>query len=293
VHGVTNKDEIQTAQENLSQHLREVMARHKIPSPPVVVTKVLGMLKDPDFSVRQLSRVISDDPALASRTLAVSRSAKYAQRRQPQTVHEAVLVLGLHTLRNIVLAIAAQSFLARSSKIAKMLWSHSLGAALAARILARRCGFGDPELAFLAGLLHDVGEMILLHGDPRGFERLVEQVQRDKVSLVDKEREMYAFDHASIGVALLEFWNIDAEIGDAVLSHHEHCNDPEEKPLPTILRVADYLCLEADLGFFSEASAPSQRVCRVFGCEDQASLQALAQEVHGAYDEESALFTKV
>ena len=84
MHGVTLKDETQTAQENLSQHLREVMARHKIPSPPVVVTKVLGMLKDPDFSVRQLSRVISDDPSLASRTLAISRSAKYAQRRQPR-----------------------------------------------------------------------------------------------------------------------------------------------------------------------------------------------------------------
>ncbi len=293
MHGGTTKDETQTAQENLSQHLREVMARHKIPSPPPVVTKVLGMLKDPDFSVRQLSRFISDDPSLASRTLAISRSAKYAQRRQPQSVHEAVLVLGLHTLRNIVLAIAAQSFLARNSKIAKMLWSHSLGAALAARILARRSGFGDGELAFLAGLLHDVGEMILLHGDPRGFEDLIEQVQQDKISLVDKEREIYEFDHAAIGVALLEFWNIDAAISDAVLRHHEHGGNPEAKSLPTILRTADYLCLKADLGFFSEVSAPSPQVRCAFGCEDEAALEALVQEVRAAYDEESALFTKV
>ncbi len=293
MNGATRQDEIQTAQENLSQHLREVMARHKIPSPPLVVTKVLSTLKDPDFSVRQLSRVISDDPALASRTLAVSRSAKYALRRQPQTVHEAVLVLGLHTLRNIVLAVAAQSFLARSSKIGKMLWSHSLGAALAARILARRCRLGDPELAFLAGLLHDVGEMILLHGDPRGFERLVEDVQQTKTSLVQREREIYAFDHASIGVALLEFWNIDAEIGGAVLRHHEHGNDEEENLLPGILRMADFLCLQADLGFFSEVSAPSQRMCRTFGCEDQLELQALVEELRTAYDEESALFTNV
>ncbi len=293
MRGVTPKDEIQTAQENLSQHLREVMARHKIPSPPVVVTKVLSMLKDPDFSVRQLSRVISDDPSLASRTLAISRSAKYGQRRQPQTVHEAVLVLGLHTLRNLVLAIAAQSFLARNSQIAKMLWSHSLAAALAARILARRVGFGDPELAFLAGLLHDVGEMILLHGDPRGFERLVEQVRQNKLSLVAKEREIYAFDHASIGVALLEFWNIDGEIGDAVLRHHEQGGSAEPQSLPAILRMADYLCLKAELGFFSETSAPSQQARSAFGCEDEAALEALAQEVRAAYEEESALFTKV
>lgn len=293
MHGVTPKDETQAAQENLSQHLREVMARHKIPSPPVVVTKVLSMLKDPDFSVRQLSRVISDDASLASRTLAISRSAKYAQRRPPQTVHEAVLVVGLHTLRNIVLAIGAQSFLARNSQIAKKLWSHSLAAALAARILALRSGFGDPELAFLAGLLHDVGEMILLHGDPRGFERLVEEVRQNKISLVDKEREIYAFDHASISVALLEFWNIDAEISDAVLRHHEQGGSAEPESLPAILRMADYLCLKADLGFFSEASAPSQRMCCAFGCEDEAALEALTQEVRAAYDEESALFTKI
>jgi HD-like signal output (HDOD) protein len=68
------------------------------------------MLKDPDFSVRQLSRVISDDAALASRTLAISRSARYAQRHQPATVHEAILVIGYQTLRNIVIATAAQSF---------------------------------------------------------------------------------------------------------------------------------------------------------------------------------------
>ena len=74
-----------TAQENLHKHLREVMERHKLPSPPIVVSKVLKMLNDPDFSVRLLSRVISDDAALASRTLAISpRSARYAQQRSPR-----------------------------------------------------------------------------------------------------------------------------------------------------------------------------------------------------------------
>jgi putative nucleotidyltransferase with HDIG domain len=266
------------------------MARHKIPSPPLVVTKVLHMLKDPDFSVRQLSRIISDDPSLASRTLALSRSARYAQRRQPKTVHEAILILGLQTLRNIVLATAAQSFLARNSKLAAKLWSHSLGAALAARILSQRSGFGDAELAFLAGLLHDVGEMVLLNGDPRGFERIVEEVQQNKTSLIDKEKHTYAFDHASIGVALLEFWNIDSQISDAVLRHHEQDGSPDPQSLPTILRVADYLCLKADLGFFSGASAPDYAVSSAFGCADDAGFEALVEELRNAFAEESKLF---
>jgi len=124
-----------------------------------------------------LSRVISDDAALASRTLAISRSARFAQRHQPATVHEAIIVLGYQNLRNIALATAAQSFLTKNNKVAEKLWAHSLAAALAARILAQRSGSGDADLAFLAGLLHDVGEMILLHGDPRGFEVILKQVE--------------------------------------------------------------------------------------------------------------------
>jgi putative nucleotidyltransferase with HDIG domain len=289
VETVTMSNKTKTSQENLHRHLREVMERHKLPSLPIVVTKVLNMLSDPDFSVRQLSRVISDDTALASRTLAISRSARYAQRHQPTTVHEAILVLGYQTLRNIVMATAAQSFLTRKNKIAEKLWSHSLAAALAARILSQRVGLKDSELAFLAGLLHDVGEMILLHGDPKGFEQLVSELQQTKEPIVEKEKELYSFDHSSIGVALLDFWNIDSRIGEAVLCHHDQEDSPDPKSLITILSMVDYLCFKADLAF-SEPPAPAPQVISAFGCEDEASLEELVQEVRQAFDEESVLF---
>jgi len=279
-----------TAQESVREHLRDVMERYKLPSLPVVVTKVLITLKDPDFSVRQLSRIISDDAALAGRTLAVSRTARYAQRRQPRTVHEAILVLGFHTLRNIVMAAAAQSFLSRTNKVAEKLWRHSLAAALAARMLSERSGIADPEVAFLAGLLHDVGEIVLLNGDPRGFEEMVEEVRRDHGSLVIKEREKYAFDHASIGLALLDFWDIDSRIGQATYWHHYDGDSIDADSLVSILKMADYLCFKVDLGFFSEPPPLAPEMTHVFGCEDAESLEALAQEVRKAFDEENQLF---
>ncbi len=265
------------------------MERYKLPSLPVVVTKVLITLKDPDFSVRQLSRIISDDAALAGRTLAISRSARYAQRRQARTVHEAIVVLGFHTLRNIVMA-AAQSFLSRTNKVAERLWRHSLAAALAARMLSERSGIADPEVAFLAGLLHDVGEIVLLNGDPRGFEQMVEEVRRDHGSLVIKEREKYAFDHASIGLALLDFWDIDSRIGQAAYWHHYDGDSIDADSLVSILKMADYLCFKVDLGFFSEPPPPTAEMTRAFGCEEADSLEALSQEVRGAFDEKSQLF---
>lgn len=289
MEATTTNRKAKTPQESLSQHLREVMERHKLPSPPMVVTKVLSMLKDPDFSVRQLSRVISDDAALASRTLAVSRSARYAQRHQPTTVHEAILVIGYQTLRNIVIATAAQSFLMKNSKVAERLWSHSLAAALAARMLAQRSGFGDPDVAFLAGLMHDVGEMVLLQADPGGFERILAHVQQTEGSISEKEEEVYSFDHSLIGIALLDFWKIDAQIGQAVLCHHNQDDSADPKSLITILGMADYLCVKANLAL-AERSVPGAHLMSLFGCADDESVEALVQELRKAFDEESVLF---
>jgi putative nucleotidyltransferase with HDIG domain len=276
-------------QESLRRHIREIKERHKLPSPPVVVTKVLNMLKDPNFNVRELSRVISDDPSLASRVLSMSRSPRYAQRFQPQSVHQAILVLGLQTLRNIVIASAAESFLARKNKISERLWVHSLAAALTARIVAKRVRYVDPELAFLAGLLHDVGEMVLFNSDPRGFEKIVEDVQQSNASIVRKEVEVYGFDHAAVGVALLDFWNIDEQVSEALLIHHKG-SDNSAGTLASIIDMADLICSRADFGFFGELPDPGNEMLRLCGCADEESLGVLTQELREAFDQESLLF---
>jgi putative nucleotidyltransferase with HDIG domain len=264
-----------------------VIKRHKLPSLPMVVTKVLNMLKDPDFSVRELSRIISDDTALASRTLAIARSGHYVQRRQATTVHDAILVLGFHTLRNVVMATAAQSFVTRKSKVSERLWSHSLAAALASRLLAQRTRFFDPEIAFLAGLLHDVGELVLLHGDPRGFEIMLEEAG---TSWILNEKQTFGFDHCAVGTALLDHWNIDETISDAIIHHHERVQALNPGSLGQILAMADYVCFRANLGFYSEPPLPSADARRIFDCEEIAALDELVQEVRQAYDKESVLF---
>jgi putative nucleotidyltransferase with HDIG domain len=280
---------LRTPGENVRRHLREVMKRHKLPSLPMVVTKVLEMLKDPDFSVRELSRVISDDTALATRTLAVARSGHYAQRRQATTVHEAILVLGFHTLRNVVMATAAQSFVTRKSRVSERLWSHSLAAALAARLLAQRSRFIDPEVAFLAGLLHDIGEMVLLHGDPRGFELMLEEAGQSQSPILN-EKQTFGFDHCVVGTALLDHWNIDETISDAIVHHHERVNALNPGSLRQILAMADYVCFRANLGFYSEPPLPSADARRIFDCEEIGALDELVQQLRHAYEKESVLF---
>lgn len=289
MHPTSTDGENKTRQENLRRRIQEIKERHKLPSPPALVTKVINILKDPDFNVRELSRVISDDPSLASRALSLSRSPRYAQRFQPRTVHEAILVLGFQTVRNIVVASAAQSFVSRKNRITEKLWIHSVGAALAARILAKRTRFADPEAAFLTGLLHDVGEMILFDGDPRGFEQIAEDVQQSQESIVQKETKLFAFDHAAVGVALLDFWNIEEQVSEAILTHHGAEDNPV-RSLAATVEMADFLCGRADLGFFGEVRTASAEMLRAFDCADEETLNQVVQEVRDAFDQESLFF---
>jgi len=268
------------------------MEKYKLPPLPIVASKVLSMAENPDLNIREICRVLSDDPALAARVLAISRSAHYGQRNLPKTLQAAIQVVGLHALRYILLAAATQSLFSANHPISAKLWSHSLAVALGSRILADRVDYPDVDQAILAGLLHDVGEMILFHGDPVGFERLLNEVHDQKLSLVEKEKEAYAFDHAFIGLTLFDSWNIDSEIGQAIFKHHESAEASTAEDLASILRVADYLSFKTELNFFSDPPAPPAELLAAFKCASDEALAETTEEIRAAFEAENALFQK-
>lgn len=275
------------------EYFRAVMERHKLPSLLLVTNKVLHMLKDPDVNLRRLCRLLSDDAALATRVLALSRSPYYAQRNLPRNLLEAVPVLGLKTLRGTVLASATQSLMTRENKISEKLWNHSLAVALAARILARRADGPDPDDAFLAGLLHDIGQMVFAYGDPRGFGKIAEDLDQTHRSLNLREEKAYGVDHTLIGVTLLEIWNMEGSIGNAVLNHHDCSYVDSPTALMTIVSVADFLSPKTGLGGIGSLPLPPESVLRAFDCADEAGMENLLGEIQKSFDEEMALFRTV
>jgi putative nucleotidyltransferase with HDIG domain len=275
---------------SVRKYFRDVMEKHQLPPFPVVASKVLAMIDDPDLSLREICRVLSDDSALATRVLSISRSPYYGQRVAPKNLLDAVKVVGFHTLRTLVIAASTQGLFTTNNAITEKLWSHSLAVALTSRILSERVSYKDDEQAFLAGLLHDVGEMILYHGDPKGFERLIREAEQSKVSLLEREKEIYSFDHAFIGFTLLDCWNIDSEIGQAVRQHHEDREDRRADELATIIASADCFSFSAELGFLSQPPAPPPEVLSAYGVDGDESFETMVQEVRDAFNAESALF---
>lgn len=278
------------AREKVRQYFRKVIEEKQLPSMPVVGAKVIRMIDDPGVSVRQLVRILSDDAGLTGRILAAARSPFFGQRNHPQGLLEAVQVVGFRNLRNVVIASATQGLFKVKSNMATRLWQHSLATALGARILSEKVKFADSEQAFLAGLLHDVGQMILMHADLGCYEEVVRQTVHYKAQLVDKETEMYEFDHSFIGRTLFDAWDIDAAVASAISGHHDpdQCTDP--KALSTILLVADYVTFRCKLGFFAEPAAPEEGLLRAFGMDTDEGMDKAIVAVSEAHAAESSLF---
>jgi putative nucleotidyltransferase with HDIG domain len=180
----------------------------------------------------------------------------------------------------------------KGSKISEKLWNHSLAVALTARILARRVGGPDEDDAFLAGLLHDVGQMIFAYGDPRGFAQIAEGMDQTHRSLNLSEERVYGVDHTLIGMTLLEMWNIEGSIGSSVLNHHDCSYLDGPAALTTVVSVADFLCPKAGLGGIGILPVPPASILTAFDCADEATMESLLGEIQKSFDEEMALFRK-
>jgi putative nucleotidyltransferase with HDIG domain len=270
------------------ERLRSLIERRELPSLPVAVTKALRMLEDPNVNVRHLCRVLYDDGALAARIIAISRSPYYGQRTLPSTLQAAVQVMGLRDLRNIIVSSVTHSLFKSAGMLADALWSHSLAVALGARLLSARLGEIDPEQAFLTGLLHDVGQMILLHGDRDGYSQLVAEACNSNGQMVDEEQKYYGTDHAELGAVLLESWNFDMPIRTAVHVHHSDQKDIDPRSLAAITIIADFVAFRGGLGFGAEPAVPAREIMHSFTFDNAGSLGAAVAQLRQSFNTESA-----
>ena len=279
------------SQEQIARYFQEVAEQYKLPPLPSVVTQALGMLRDPNVDISKLGRVLANDVAIVGRILSLSRSPIYGLRNTPKTIQEAIPILGQKALRRILLTAGTQSLCIGHTGTSSALWDHSLATALAAEGFARKVGLPDPDLAFLAGLMHDIGQMVLLLSGPERFEQLRDQAQLYPHSgaVTDWEQEAYGFDHTKIGASVLYRWDIEPSVCSAVLSHHAGTEVEDSTSLNTILWMADYLTYTAELGFLAEPPPPPEDLLESYGCADGAARTQMGESLRNAFEEERTL----
>ena len=228
-----------------------------LPAIPSVAMELMLAFTDEELETETLARKLSRDQALVARVLRVANSPFYGLRRQICTVHEAIVVLGLSSVRMLVTAAAVIGqfpMRARRDHDLHAFWQHSIGVACCAKVLCARVG-QNQDTAFVCGLLHDIGRLVLAHYYPLQHAQVEDYCAREDVSRLDAERAVLGLDHAAIGAALVAHWNFPPQIQQAVAGHHPTA-EATASVLTSLTHVADVICYALEIGAEAIAGVP-------------------------------------
>ena len=231
---------------------KTIMAAGDLPAMPVVAAKVMQLVEDEKVTAVELARIVASDPAVAARIMKISNSPLYGCQRQNQTLPGAIMLMGFNTLKSLVVVAYLKDVFKPVGLTEKMLWEHSFGAGLAARLIASDIREVNPEEAFLAGLLHDIGKLIMHNHDRQKFQMVIERYYNEGICFVEAEKTVYPYTHAELGGCVLKKWNFPEVLVKAVTQHHTFaCSSTEDhyqQSMTAITSLANLFCIKLGIG---------------------------------------------
>jgi HD-like signal output (HDOD) protein len=224
-------------------------AHLRIPPFPLIAIRILQLTNKEDVPMRQLSDLISSEPAFSSEVLTIANSALYGCRVPINSVLQAIAVLGTKSLKGLCLTVGVRAYMGESlnHKSLRAIWRHSLACALIANRLAG-AGRRDKDAAYTAGIMHDIGRLALAVISPKAYATLLETHSGPAASALDAERELFGFDHCEAGRHLIADWNMPPYFEQVVADHHSPRVNRDTWQMPDIINVG---CRMADTVGFS------------------------------------------
>jgi putative nucleotidyltransferase with HDIG domain len=228
-----------------------------VPSLPAVVCRLQEYLDDPEVNFGQLARVIECDPGLTANVLQLANSAYFGWQGGIGSVRDAISRLGTRRIFQMVLCMSVAPLVRRPIRgydlDANQLWEHSMAVAICAeKIAGGRRPTCQPN-AFTAGLLHDVGKVLLGTFVEVDDQPIKELVELDRLTFNEAERMVLGVDHAEVGAHLLERWNLPPEVSGSARWHHEPSRaGADQQNMVDLVHVADVICLNCGWGLGSD-----------------------------------------
>ena len=224
-----------------------------VPSMPSVVIKLRQYLSDPDVSFDELAKVIEFDPGLTANLLQLANSAYFGWSGKIKTVKDAITRLGTNRIFQMVLCMSVAPLVRKPVKGYDMesdgLWQHSIATAICAEELAKSLRISESDEAFTAGLLHDMGKILLgtfIEVDDKPIKDLVET---ESLSFNEAERQVLGIDHAEAAAELLQYWKLPENVVAAARWHHDPSQAEEKhRNIVDLVHVADILCIRMGWG---------------------------------------------
>jgi len=269
-----------------------ILTTGDLPAMPHVANLAMQRLSDPEVSTDELHEIISRDQSLAARLLRIANSSCYARRREIKTINEAVVTIGFNTIKSIIISCAMHDFFKSFGLAEKYIWEHSLGNALICRTIAKKIKYPKIEEAFLAGLLHDVGKVVLYIKLPKKMLLIFQEVyQNPQLSFAALEKKLLGFTHAHVGGLVARKWNFAMDIVEAIGFHHHPDHAKLNLVLPHVVCLADALSHKLGIGFIKRpdlnlSAMVSTRVLRLDGL----ALSDLSEEIQEVFASERGIF---
>ncbi len=220
---------------------------NSLPALPVVMIQVLRVTEDPFSTIKDLDDVISQDLSLAANVLRLANSAFYNYPRRITTINDAIGILGFNVIRDLVFMVSVLKMFRKRSIAGIDIWQHSMNCATNARIISQNFLLQDSSQAFIAGLLHDVGKVVLSDYMRVTYEEILNKA-REQMRLDSKiEEEVLGFTHAAVGKLLAENWNLPSSLIEAIAYHHSPKEATENPQLAAIVHLADAALLSSKI----------------------------------------------
>lgn len=276
---------------------KAINAAADLPPMPLVATKVMQLVEDENVTAAELAKIVASDPAVAARIMKISNSPLYGCQRQNQTLSGAIMLMGFNTLKSLVVVAYLKDVFKPVGLIEKMLWEHSFGTALAARIIASDIRQVNPEEAFLAGLLHDIGKLIMYNHDSNNFQMVIECNYNEGLWFEEAEKSFFPYTHAELGGCVLEKWNFPEVLVKAVSRHHTFeysgTEDRYQQNLTAVTCLANLFCIKLGIGeraprpeiFLADTTASRQLNL------DNDRLEQLLENFAVAYERDKSYFS--
>lgn len=224
---------------------------------PEVSLRVNELANDPDSTADEMGKVISQDPALVARMLKIANSAYYGLSTEVETITRAIAVLGTNKIRDLVLSTAASdAFDGIPNNLITMqdFWHHSLYCGLLAQILAKKSKKIHAESIFIAGLLHDIGQLLMFNQLPEKSHEAILLLMEgsEELETYEAERHIFGFDHMQVGAALIKSWKLSPVLEECIEFHHEPQKAKDFPAEVALINIANAVAVMADFDSMSE-----------------------------------------
>lgn len=219
-----------------------------LPSLPILVVELLSSFEQQDINLNALAEKVSHDQALTAKTLRLANSSFYGLSRKVTTIQQAITILGFDSVRALISTSAITSNLPTDKSSAfdfQLFWQHAIGVALCSKHIARTVGLSQ-NYAFVCGLLHDVGKLVLTTNFPLQYQAVIKHRDTEDCHVLDAERAVLGIDHTVVGRLLAENWKFPVLMQKAICNHHAP-SQFDLGDIPSVVHVANAMVHALDI----------------------------------------------